>query len=213
MVCLRHVGSLPVPASPAYIKLNARNARRGIGRGIRRTALLCAFSMLVGTSVGAREYAEGAAKAAFIYRFAGYVEWPARRSDSAVFTIAVLRDDVMAAELEHLLSGRRINDRPAHIRRIRRIDDLRDAEILYVGSRSHEAVRRAVAKVGPRPVLIVTDEERGLDDGSVVNFMVIEQRVRFEISLAAAERRGLRISSELLSVAARVEPGVAQAGH
>jgi len=51
----------------------------------------------------------------------------------------------------------------------------------------------------------VTDEDHGLDEGSTVNFMLVDHRLRFEISLTAATRSGLKISSELLSVAARVE--------
>ena len=63
----------------------------------------------------------------------------------------------------------------------------------------------AIASIASRPVLIVTDEERGLDDGGIINFIEADRRVRFEVSLTAASRAGLTISSELLSVAARVQ--------
>jgi hypothetical protein len=61
-----------------------------------------------------------------------------------------------------------------------------------------------IAAVAGRPVLIVTNEDGGLDDGSSVNFLLIDQRVRFEISLDAAQGSGLRVASELLAVAIRV---------
>ncbi len=148
-----------------------------------------------------------ATKAAFLYRFAAYVEWPVARTGPAEFTIAVLADDKVAADLERLLAGRLIKGRPARVRRIRYLDEVGNAEILYVGIPRHKTVRRVIARMGVRPVLVVTDEASGLNDGSTVNFIMSEQHLRFEVSLAAAERRGLRISSQLLSLAARVEPG------
>ena len=65
--------------------------------------------------------------------------------------------------------------------------------------------RRFITSLAGRPVLIVTDEEQGLEEGSTVNFMLVDHRLRFEVSLTAAGHSGLKISSELLSVAARVE--------
>lgn len=166
-------------------------------------ALLC---LLVGTVARAAEqYSEDAVKAAFLYRFAGYVDWPEEDPANTPFTIAVLGDDGVVNELQRLLPGKRIKNRPAQVRRIKRFSELAGAQILYVGAARAAAVRNIASATAGHPVLIVTDEERGLEEGSIVNFLLVDQRVRFEISLEAAERAGLKISSELLSVAARVQ--------
>lgn len=162
------------------------------------------------SSFAAEAYSEDAVKAAFLYRFAGYVDWPqdiAMRAPQAPFTIAVLGDDGVVRELQNLLPSHAIKNRPAEVHQIRRIQDLGDAQMLYIAPRHRGDLHSLLGALAMKPVLVVTDEEGGLDEGSTVNFLLLDRRVRFEVSLAAAERSGLKISSELLSVAARVQGG------
>lgn len=151
-------------------------------------------------------YSEDAVKAAFLHRFAAYVEWPGPASD-APFVIAIAGAEGVAAELERSLPRLTVQGRPARLRRVARADDLKGVQILYVGpgqlDRNQGLVMAAVAS----PILVVTDETAGLTRSSIVNFTQVGRSVRFEISLTAAERSGLRINSGLLSVATRVEGG------
>lgn len=157
-------------------------------------------------ALGAEVYSEDAVKAAFLYRFAGYVTWPAQTiRDARSFTIAVLAADSVAQELERILAGRRVDGVPARVRRIESVRELGDAQVLYIGAGSAEMLRDEIDRIAARPVLVVTDAPRGLDAGSTVNFLLVDRRVRFEVSIAAADRAGLKVSAELLSVAARVE--------
>jgi hypothetical protein len=153
------------------------------------------------------EYSEDAVKAAFLLRFAEYVEWPPGALPAHSFTIAVLGADEVARNLQHLRPGYPVKNLPAQVRRIRSVAEMDDAQLLYIGPGQSEAVRAAAARVASRPVLLVTDEERSLDAGGVVNFVDVDQRVRFEVSLPAAARSGLQVSSKLLSVAIRVQTG------
>ncbi len=148
---------------------------------------------------------EDSVKAAFLYRFTDYVEWPAPALQSAQFTIAVLDDPGVAADLERILTGHPVKGRPARVKLIHHAKEAADAQIVFVGSGDADAHQRLIAGLSGQPVLIVTDENHGLEEGSTVNFMLVDHKVRFEISLTAAARSGLKISSELLSVAARVE--------
>lgn len=163
-------------------------------------ALLLASSPALGDG-----YSDDAVKAAFLYRFTSYVEWPPQALQSQSFTIAVLDDERVAVDLQKLLPGHPIKGHPAQVRVIHRATEIGDAPVVFIGSGDPYAHRRFIAGIASRPILVVTDEERGLEEGSSVNFMLVDRRVRFEISLNAAERSGLRISSELLSVAAHVE--------
>ncbi len=146
-----------------------------------------------------------AVKAAYLYRITSFVQWPGTRRPDAPFTIDVLGDPGIAADLAQLLPDHMVHGQPARMRVISRISDLGDAQMLYIGPDFGGSIRAAIAAVGDRPVLIVTDEEQGLADGSTINFVEGGQHVRFEVSLTAASRAKLNISSQLLSVAARVE--------
>ena len=156
-------------------------------------------------AASAQPYSDVAVKAAFLYRFASYVEWPPDALNAPQFTIAVLDDAQLAADLQKLLPGHLIKDRPVEVRVIHRAAELGSAQVLFVGHGDVEAHRRLIGAIASKPILVVTDEDRGLEEGSMVNFLSLDRRVRFEISLIAAERAGLHVSSELLSVAARVE--------
>jgi hypothetical protein len=176
---------------------------------LKRTALTllaaaCAMSLAVRAAGAAESYSEDAVKAAFLYRFTGYVDWPPQAAADPQFTIAVLDAGGVATELERLLQNRQIQNRPAQVRPIKNLRELDGAQMLYIGGSHRDDLHRLISSVAGRPVLVVTSQEGGLDAGSSVNFLLIDQRVRFEISLDAAQGSGLRVASELLAVAIRV---------
>lgn len=156
-------------------------------------------------SAAAPGYPKDAIEAAFLYRFADFVSWPRAAAARSEFTIAVLDDDALATDLERLLAQGALKGRRVRVRRITRIGALGDAQILYIGPGHADVLRRRLALIAGRPVLVVTSQPGGLDDGSIINFLLVHRHVRFEISLVAARRAGLGISADLLSVAARVD--------
>lgn len=145
-------------------------------------------------------------KAVFLYRFAGYVQWP--RTSNGTFGIAVIGAPAVAAQLKQLLPNHPIQGRRAQVRSITRLSELQNAQILYIGPNFHGNLHSLIAPLANRPVLVVTDEPDGLDAGGIVNFLIEQQHVRFEVSTAAARRAGLKISSDLLAVAVRVRTGL-----
>ena len=149
---------------------------------------------------------EPAVKAAFLYKFAAYVEWPAASRPDAPFVIATLAADEVAAELTTILAGRAVAGRPAVVRTVREGEALRDVQVLFVGRRAADP-RAAVRAAQQQGVLTVT--ETGLEAGAAINFVIVEDRVAFEVSLEGAERSGHRISSRMLAVARRVLPKAA----
>jgi YfiR/HmsC-like len=168
-------------------------------------ATLLSLASIIVSEARAQSVSEDSVKAAFLYRFTEYVDWPQPALQSAQFTIAVLDDSHVAEELEHVVTGHQVKGRTPKVKLVHRAREATDAQIVFMGSGDEDAHRRFIAGLNGRPVLIVTDEEHGLEEGSTVNFMLVDHRLRFEISLTAAARSGLKISSELLSVAARVE--------
>jgi len=165
------------------------------------------LSMAFASRVVAQQaHSEEAVKAAYLYRFASYVEWPEESLAGHPFVIDVMGDPGVARELRLLLPGHLINDQVVQVREIARVRDVAGAQMVYVGA-DHDDFLRAMNAAGSPPVLVVTDQEHGLDLGGVLNFVTVDKRVRFEISLTAAERAQLKISADLLSVAIRVHGG------
>jgi hypothetical protein len=148
---------------------------------------------------------EASVKAAFLFKFAGYVEWPPQSfaAPDAPIVIAVLGADDVATELERIVPGRTVAGHPISVKRISDTDSLKGAHIVFVG-RSASSRVSAVAKTAQRDgVLVVTDSAGALEEGSAINF-VVDDRVGFEVSLVSAERTGHRISARMLAVARRV---------
>lgn len=144
-----------------------------------------------------------AVKAAYLHRFASYVEWPQNTGDS--FVIAVAGDEDVANQLAQLLPGLTVRGRPAVLRRVSHPRELTGVHILFVGRKALSGTRALRVAATRLPILLVTDVEDGFQAGGIINFLEIGRNIRFEISLTAADRSGLRIDSALLSVAAHVE--------
>jgi hypothetical protein len=151
-------------------------------------------------------YSADTVKAAYLYRFAGYVEWPEEPASSNHFVIAVVGDPGVARELRRLLPQHRINQQIGEVREIRDLREIGSAQMLFIGAGRTE-ILAALGPVESKSMLIVTEDEKGLELGSVLNFVTIDNRVRFEVSLTAADRFHLKISADLLSVAVRVHGG------
>lgn len=150
-------------------------------------------------------YSAANVKAAFLYHFATYVNWPENATSDDVFRIAVLGADLVSDELEEFLPGRTLNGLPMEVHRLGSIEDLGEDEVLFIGRGENRHLEKLLDALASRPVLVVTDEPDGLREGAMINFRIVDERVRFEISLRAAQRSGLELSSRLLSAAMSVE--------
>lgn len=152
---------------------------------------------------------ERTVKAAFVYKFLSYVEWPADAfgAPGAPLVIGVVGADEFAVELTDLVRGRTVNDHPIEVRRVRPSDPLTGLNVLFIGAAEQARLAALARAAATRGVLTISEGEGGLDRGSVINFVLIDGRVRFEVSLEAAERAGIRLSSRLLAVAHFVRMG------
>jgi hypothetical protein len=153
------------------------------------------------------EATESSVKAAFLYKFAGYIEWPPGlfAAPDGPFVIAVTGSDEVAAEMARIATGRSIGGHPVVVKRLREGEPLKGIHLLFLG---RDAPRQpALLKLAQQQsVFTVTEAERGLEQGSAINFVVAEDRVGFEVSLEAAEKTGHHISARMLAVARRVLP-------
>ena len=177
----------------------------------RRVMALVATAMLLapGRPRAAEEATlERQVKAAFLYKFAGYVDWPQgvfAASDSPV-TIGVLGDDALANELSSLVSGRTSGGRPVAVVRLRVADPLPEVRVLFVAREEYEKLEGVALRAQGRPILIVTEHEDAIGHGAMINFILKGGRVRFEVDLGAVAQGNLALSSRMLAVAQHVLP-------
>ena len=172
---------------------------------MRRALLSLVILALAASQASPAQFSIEAVKAAYLFRFASYVEWPESMKGEGPFLIGVAGAESVAVHLEHLLNGMSVHGRPAKVRRVRTADDLNGLHILYVGPNYFRGSRPLRERAIEKPILLVTDSPGGFEGGGVINFIEVDRNLRFEISLDAAERSGLKIDSALLAVAAYVD--------
>jgi len=147
--------------------------------------------------------AEYQVKAAFLCKFGNYVEWPAQaaaRPDSP-FGIGVLASDAVVDELMRAAVGQSVNGRPIAVRRLTHGEPVDGLGIIFI-ARSHAArLAETLAATKEHPILTVTESDQGTPVGSMVNFVVVADKVKFDIALQPAELSNLKISARLLAVA------------
>lgn len=172
---------------------------------------LAAFLLICAGGCHAEEAGslEARVKAAFLYKFVDYVEWPetAFARPNTPVTIAVIGADAVAAELIQAVEGRKASDRAVIVKRLKPGESLSGVHILFVGSGAAAQPGPLLQAARPFSILTVTEAEGVLAQGSVINFIVVDRRVRFEISRDSASKNKLRLSSRLLAVAQHVIEG------
>ena len=169
---------------------------------------LCLVAALAVSPGGASAQApvESAVKAAYIYRFLEYVTWPGESSKAPdePIIIGVAREDEVARELRRIALQRTVQDRRIIVVTARQNVEAA-VHVLYLPAADIAKFPRLAA--AQRPTLIVTDAADGLAHGATINFVESEGRIKFEVSIDAAQRAGLTISSRLLAIAIRVKKG------
>ncbi|MBC7940973.1 MAG: YfiR family protein [Chitinophagaceae bacterium] len=189
-----------MPGFPSAARLSSR-----LAIGALLTALQCLTAAGAQTPGMARE---NAVKAAFLSKFAGFVDWPAGTPGryGQPLVIGVMGSDSVAADLDQIIGASSADGSTVVVRRLRDGESPADLHVLFIGTSRETRVREMAAAVRG-PVLIVTEHEDGLRLGGVLNFVVDGGRVRFTASVPAATARGLRLSARLLAVAQAVEGG------
>jgi hypothetical protein len=172
-------------------------------------ALVVSVAVPTALAQGPTAASERSVKAAFIYKFLGYVDWPADAfaAPDAPLVIGVMGADDLAGDLGELVRGRDVNGHPLEVRPLRSGDALAGVNVLFVGAAERRRLSALTRAAATRGILTISEAREGLDDGSIINFMLIDGRVRFEVALDAAERAGIRLSSRLLAVAHYVRMG------
>ena len=158
---------------------------------------------------GVPQVLEHSVKAAFLYKFLSYVEWPAGKfadADSAVI-VGVAAAPEIAEELRKAVRDRTVHGRPVEVRTVAPGESLAGVHAVFVGAAEIAHLAEFAREAREHSVLTVTDASAALAGDSVINFVPADGRVGFEVSLPAAHDSGLKLSSRMLAVARDVRRG------
>jgi len=142
-------------------------------------------------------------KAAYLYNFAKFVEWPpgSFASASANFQLCILGPDPFGEELRNLIRDKAMNGHPFEVRDVLDPRQAKGCQILFIASPEKKQWKQILSVLAGSSVLTVGENEGFAERGGMINFFLQNGRVKFEVNPKAAELAGLKISSKLLSVA------------
>jgi hypothetical protein len=195
---------------------SAQQRFRSVMAGSSRALWLRAMCMLFTLLPVAHSWAqaqpaqdESRVKAAFLLRFVQYVEWPAdaRQPGGTSARIGVAGAPEVAAELLQAAPSRSVQGKALVVLPIKSPANVGTLHVLFIGNDERPKIAQYLNAVRDQPTLVVTEWESALEQGSMINFLVVDRRIKFEIALDTAERAGLTLSSRLLAVALRVHKG------
>jgi hypothetical protein len=153
----------------------------------------------------AQESLETDVKAAYLYKFAPFVDWPPRsfQGGQDPLVICVVGKDSFGTVLDRVVAGQRVDGHPIIVRRLASADRNLPCHIAYLGGSRAQPVGEALRLLRGSPVLTVTD---GASAPGILDFTLDQGRVRFRVDDQAAADGGLVISSKLLNLALSVRP-------
>ena len=165
---------------------------------VKRRAILSVLALAPFSSSACpeNENPEYQVKAAFLFNFLKFIEWPAAASNDSPWVIGVLGHDPFGDLLDNAVRGEIVNGRPVEVRRYSHVADVKDCSILFIGRAEFERVG-TVTQPG---LLTVGEAPDFLKSGGAVNFYSKDHRVHFEIRMSAIHSAGLYVSSQLLKL-------------
>ena len=206
-----------MPRQTALLHPVRRLCTRCAGHGAAwARRLLCLLLVLLGlgqhpgAQSGERNTALAAQVAsAYVYKFASFVDWPddAFTQPDSPLAIGVMGADTLADVMSANLAGRQSNGRKLIVKKLRPGDSLAGIHMLYLGTLPRLELIGIYASLKERPVLTITESAEAFTLGSMINFVLAGERLRFEIALQSVAPSRLKVSALMLAAAVRVTKG------
>jgi hypothetical protein len=163
---------------------------------MRKLLCLVFFSVLV-TSLQAQDYKY---QSLFVYNFTKYIQWPAN-GQSADFVIGVLGHSPMVGELEKVSANKTVGIRKIVIRKLATVAEGETCQMVFIPLGSSNKLDAALEAFRNKPILLITEKDGLGKQGSGINFVISEGKMRFELNQAATQGAALKVSSQLASLA------------
>ena len=175
---------------------------------ILRAVLALFLAACVGAANAADESLEYPVKAAFLAKFGGFVEWPAAAFalPAAPLHLCVVGEDPFGAALDRVAAGQQVGGRGLEVRRLKAVRADSGCHIAYIAPSESARLAQVLEALRGSSVLTVTDVRGAAPAAGIINFVLRDDRVRFDIDDEAAAQNRLAISSKLLGLALNVKP-------
>lgn len=162
-------------------------------------ALLTAPPPAYGQSLAEREYQ---IKAAFLYNFLKFIDWPSEAlpETSETITVCVISDDPVPAEALESIKGKTVKGKRLAIRQVADIRVVVDCHVLFVPASGARNLAQVMPGAQQTSLLTVGEMDRFLQTGGIINFVTERNKIRFEINLDNAQRARLKLASQLISL-------------
>ena len=143
-------------------------------------------------------------KAAYIYNFAKLIDWPSANKEGN-FIIGVYGTTNVYKELINKYSTKRIGTQDIEIRKLSDSPDVGSVHVLFVAHSNSKDLKAILNNLEFEPVLVITEMEGAINTGSVINFLVIDNNLKFELNVSEAKNRQLIVGSRLKDLAYKID--------
>ena len=142
-------------------------------------------------------------KAVFLFNFAKFVEWPAsaHATKDSPIVLGIVGEDPFGAVLDNAVKGEKLGGRPLEVRRFKEIGEVTGCHLLFISNSLKDQAGDLLKILQGRPVLTVSETPGFAERGGVINFVMADNKVRFEINPQTAAQQSLKVSSKLLQLA------------
>lgn len=176
-----------------------------VQRCFRASLITFILAMLIGgpgVSAESVQFKEYLIKAAFLYNFIKFVDWPSEsfKDDAAPINLCVLGDDPFGEALD-TIRDKRVKGRRLVIKRVRRVSQIEGAHLLFISTSEKGRVKQILKSLTDAPVLTISEMEGFGQKGGIINFITVDNKIQFEINSEKAQHHKLKISSQLLKLA------------
>jgi hypothetical protein len=153
-------------------------------------------------------------KAAYMFNFAKFIEWPAEAlAGAASLNFCALGRSATVDEVDSLVSGKSINSRPIKIRHLGKPEEIKDCHLVFLAGSAGKQEQKLFQAAKGLPILLVGESPGFAHAGGTIGFLTENGKVLFEINISSAEEAHLKISSKLLALARIVSSGIARPGQ
>jgi YfiR/HmsC-like len=173
---------------------------------IWRQLVLLLFAVMLPLPGGTQLASESQLKAAFLYNFTKFVEWPQESfpSTSSPLQVCLLGDNPFGSDLIHITEGKAVAGHPIQIQTINDGHLAQACQVLFISSSERMPAKTVLTELRTASILTIGDSKNFAEEGGMIGLLVEDDRVRFEVNLHAANQAHLKISSKLLTLAKAV---------
>lgn len=145
-------------------------------------------------------------KSIYLYQFASkYIEWPAKYKEGDFIFGVFGESGGLNSELEKVVSTKKVGLQTAIVKSFATVDKIEDCHILYVSPEYSDKMAKVLSKLKGKNTLIITEKAGAAKEGAAINFVVIDNKVKFELNEINADKYGLKVSSQLAQIAVPIK--------